>query len=129
MLRFYHSSQSIGCRLAHFLQDRRTKSVLASAVFLVIAGTTTGAVAQSAGQWKTPEQIYGSVCAYCHDARIGPTIRGRQLDEGMIVAIVTNGLRQMPAFRPTDFSDDELKALARWLHDSAKPSEPAEVKR
>ncbi|MBW7965509.1 cytochrome c [Bradyrhizobium sp. BR 10261] len=129
MLLFDQSSHMMGLLGAHLRLARASGHVLATVAALATVSAATGAAAQSAGQWKSPEQMYGSVCGYCHDTRVGPVIQGRQLSEDIIVSVVTKGLRQMPAFRPTDFSNQELMALAKWLKDSPPPAKPAEVKR
>jgi len=77
--------------------------------------------AESAGQWKSPQQIWRSVCAYCHTTGVGPILQGRALDPAYIVGRARHGFRAMPAFKPSEFSDEELEGLAKWIHDSKSP--------
>jgi len=76
------------------------------------------AFAQAAGQWKDGVQIYERVCSYCHESPVAPQILGRNIPELYVMNVVRGGLRAMPAFRPTDFSEAELAALARFIHES-----------
>ena len=79
-------------------------------------------LAQSAGQWSGPQQIWGASCGYCHGEGIGPEIRGLKLPPATIVATARNGAPGMPAFHPSEIDDHELAALARWI--SAAPAPP-----
>ncbi|WP_336977703.1 cytochrome c [Altererythrobacter fulvus] len=106
------------------------RAVLAAAGFAGIAGIAALAVpAQSATGDNTPaprdaERIYRSTCGYCHGHNVGPIIRGRALPPGAIEAMVRSGNGAMPAFRPTEITNEELAALARWI--SASKADPKE---
>ena len=80
--------------------------------------------AQSAGQWRDANHIFAKTCAHCHDTGVGPELRGRNLPAQYITLVVQNGLRAMPAFRPTDFSAAEVEALAKMISQSPAPAAP-----
>ena len=71
---------------------------------------------------RAPEKIYATTCGYCHGHNVGPVIRGRQLPPETVMAFVRKGQGAMPAFRQTEISDAELKALAQWLQVSTPDS-------
>ena len=79
------------------------------------------AAGQSAGQWRSAENIYGKVCARCHETHVAPRLLGRDLQPEYVRYVVLHGLRAMPAFRPTDFSEDELAALGRLVQQHSAP--------
>ena len=76
---------------------------------------------------RAPEKIYNTTCGYCHGAHVGPIIRGRNLPPELVAQIVRMGPNAMPAFRPTEITDAELKSLAQWISNSkADPKEKGE---
>jgi mono/diheme cytochrome c family protein len=77
--------------------------------------------AEAAGQWHGPDEMFAKICAFCHLTGVGPELRGRGLGPRFIVEVARGGLRAMPAFRPTEFSDAELDALAAMISRSAAP--------
>lgn len=83
-----------------------------------------GAFAGAASPPRTPEVIYAKTCGYCHGQHVAPVIRGRHLPPEIISQYVRSGPRAMPAFRPTEITNAELKALAQWVSTSkADPKE------
>lgn len=78
---------------------------------------------------RTGEQIFADKCVFCHDARGWGTrslarrtppgqaeLLNRQvLPEVLVRHAVRRGIGSMPQFTPTEISDAELDALARWL--------------
>lgn len=73
---------------------------------------------------RAPAVIYAKTCGYCHGQHVAPVIRGRNLPPEVIAQYVRSGPRAMPAFRPTEISDAELKALTQWVSTSkADPKE------
>lgn len=73
---------------------------------------------------RAPEQIYAETCGYCHGRNVGPVIRGRALPAAVVRSFVRMGPNAMPAFRPTEITDEELEALALWIQQSdADPEE------
>jgi mono/diheme cytochrome c family protein len=73
---------------------------------------------------RSPEVIYARTCGYCHGTNVGPIIRGRKLPPEAIAYMVRHGQGAMPAFRPTEITDAELKALSIWISTSkADPKE------
>lgn len=84
-----------------------------------------GAFAGVASPPRPPEAIYAKTCGYCHGARVGPIIRGRKFPVEVITTYVRSGPRAMPAFRPTEISNAELAALAKWIN--ATKADPKEI--
>lgn len=73
---------------------------------------------------RSPEQIYRHTCALCHEeTRVAPALCDRQLPSAAIERVVRSGLNGMPAFRLTDISDGELRALARYVTDLRTPGQ------
>ncbi|GEN98370.1 hypothetical protein NSE01_02030 [Novosphingobium sediminis] len=101
------------------------KRAVLLAAGLALAGTAQAA--QKLGEYqaqRSPEQVYASVCGYCHGKNVGPVIRGRALPAEAVEYIVRHGQNAMPAFRPTEVTPAELKALAAWVQQSsADPKE------
>jgi mono/diheme cytochrome c family protein len=64
---------------------------------------------------------YGRTCGYCHDMKIGPTLRGREFDREAVKYFVRNGSRAMPAFRQSEISDAELDAIATLVASNKLP--------
>ena len=92
---------------------------LSAVAALALAGAAQAA--QKLGEvqaQRSPEQVYSAVCGYCHGRSVGPIIRGRGLPAAAVELVVRNGLNAMPAFRPTEVSPAELKALAAWVETS-----------
>lgn len=95
-------------------------------IALIILSLSSLAFAIDAGKkydFKTGEDAYNQVCAYCHTINIAPksiytklkdkaSIEGRR---DSIIYVVRNGLNAMPAFRKSEISDKVLKDLATKL--------------
>lgn len=69
-------------------------------------------------QWQSGEQVYAKVCGHCHEAGIGPQIKGRSLPPAYINIIVRNGFRAMPALRASFIDDESLQAVAEYVSTS-----------
>jgi mono/diheme cytochrome c family protein len=65
--------------------------------------------------WKDGSEIYSKICAYCHEDRVGPPIRNRELPPEYIQIVVRNGGRAMPAFRSSEIDDESLAKLAEFI--------------
>ncbi len=92
-----------------------------------VATLTCSGLAGAAPAPRPPETLYAKTCGYCHGQHVAPIIRGRSLPVELIEQYVRTGPRGMVAFRPTEISDAELKALAKWLNASkADPKEKGE---
>ncbi len=63
-------------------------------------------------------RVYDKVCRYCHEAGVGPVIKGRQLPAEYIKRVVRFGNRAMPAFRPTEIDEAALAEVARLIASS-----------
>ena len=88
-----------------------------------VGAENTPAIAESVGPSSAlASAAYARTCAYCHKAEGGaPLLFGRNLTEAYIKAQVRLGPNGMPAFRPTEISDAELKALATMISTSKTP--------
>jgi mono/diheme cytochrome c family protein len=85
-----------------------------------IALTAAGhAAADSTGRWQSGQEAYKKVCAYCHEANVGPVLTGRNLPPAYITSVVRAGNQAMPAFRPSEIDDGTLNSLARMIAASA----------
>ena len=81
--------------------------------------------AQKLGEYqapRSPDQVYAKICGYCHGRNVGPILLGRNLPPEAIRLIARNGQNGMPAFRPTEVTDAELDALAKWIATSKASS-------
>ncbi|MEO0031661.1 MAG: hypothetical protein RIS94_1419 [Pseudomonadota bacterium] len=102
----------------------RSRLVAGAGAALCALAFTPVSAATPAPAPRAPEAIYARVCGYCHGQHVAPVIRGRGLPADLIRQYVRTGPRAMPAFRPTEISDTELKALAQWVSTSkADPKE------
>lgn len=81
------------------------------------------ATAAMASEPREPAEVYDQVCAHCHDPAmgVGPVITqkvpesSREGRVSFIQTMVRHGNAAMPAFRKSEISDPELKALAEAL--------------
>ncbi len=85
------------------------------AIGAALAGLACLAGAQEPQAIGKGQRYYEKVCAKCHEAGIGPAIKGREFPEMTYMVIVRNGFNAMPAFRVTDIDDETLKDLASYL--------------
>ena len=104
--------------------ERIASAVILAAVFGVgatagMAGTTPQDSPASGFVWKDGAEVYTKVCAFCHEAKVGPTIRGRGLDPNYIRFIVRHGNRAMPAFRAAEIDDESLTKVAEYVSKAA----------
>ncbi len=99
------------------------RSLALGCAIIAVCGWAGPAKAQAAGQWKDGLHLYTKVCANCHESGVGPIIRGRgeELAPEYYQFVVRNGLRAMPAFRPTDIDAPTLKQLSEMLPHMAPP--------
>lgn len=81
--------------------------------------------ADGAGKWANGEEVYNKVCAYCHEVGVGPYLLGRQFPAAVIEYMARNGLRSMPAMKPSFIDDVALKSVAEYIEKSkAGPNAP-----
>lgn len=81
------------------------------------------ATAVMASEPREPAETYNQVCAHCHEPAygVGPVITqevpesAREGRAAFIRTKVRHGNAAMPAFRKSEISDPELKALAEAL--------------
>ncbi|MCK0506139.1 c-type cytochrome [Aromatoleum anaerobium] len=58
---------------------------------------------------------YEKVCSHCHEANVGPVLKGRQLPVAYVERVVRYGNRAMPSFRPSEIDDAALVDVARLI--------------
>ena len=105
---------------------RKTKSARAATALMLSVSVAAGMMADIARgsaettadkrfQWRDGAEAYSKVCGYCHEGQVGPRILGRELPPEYIRAIVRNGNRAMPAFRPSEMNDESLGKLGEYI--------------
>lgn len=87
--------------------------------FAGAAGAAPKETPESGFVWKDGAEVYAKVCAFCHEANVGPTIRGRGLDPTYITFMVRHGNRAMPAFRAAEIDDESLAKVAEYVSKAA----------
>ena len=102
------------------MEKTKLENWLYGFMFTVILATNNAWSAQDEKNnpgfaWKDGAEIYAKICAYCHEAQVGPQIRNRDLPAAYIRAVVRNGNRAMPAFRPSEIDDESLVKLADFI--------------
>jgi mono/diheme cytochrome c family protein len=103
----------------------QTASAVILTALVVIGGVAGAAVAapkeppEPGFVWKDGAEVYSNVCAFCHEAKVGPPIRGRGLDPNYIRFMVRHGNRAMPAFRAAEIDDESLTKVAEYVSKSA----------
>lgn len=97
------------------------KTAARAAIGLALAGLGALAAAQQAPAIGKGQRYYEKICAKCHEAGIGPVLKGRGLPEAYFMVIPRSGLNAMPAFRRTDLDDETLKDLAKYLANAPAP--------
>ncbi len=105
------------------LPDRpAVKRTLAACLALPLTLFAGAAAADGDGVWKGGENVYAKICGHCHEAGVGPVIKGRELPPQYITAIVRHGFRAMPAF-PASFIDDKsLQQVAEYISKAPAPA-------
>lgn len=58
---------------------------------------------------------YNQLCAYCHDAGIGPDLGANEYDALTIQSFVRNGYGAMPAMTETQVSDEDIEQISKYL--------------
>lgn len=94
------------------MHARRLAVCLGAMAALLAAGGAQAA-------WRDGGEVYDKVCRYCHEANVGPQLKGRALPEEYIRRVVRHGNRAMPAFRPTEIDDAALADVARRISTGA----------
>lgn len=106
-------------------QARRPMLALAAAGLAAAAATAQTTPSNVAPpNPREPERVYRQTCGYCHGHNVAPLIRGRGLDPATVEYVVRHGNGAMPAFKPTEITNQELAALAKWI--SASRADPQE---
>lgn len=88
---------------------------VAASMMADIARAATETNADKGFRWRDGAEVYSKVCSYCHQGQVGPRLFGRELPPEYIRAIVRNGSRAMPPFRPSEIDDESLAKLAEYI--------------
>lgn len=80
------------------------------------------ALAASDGTWKSGNEAYEKVCARCHQAGVGPELRGRKLPAAYTKVIARNGMRAMPSMPATALDEATLNQIAALIEASPAPA-------
>jgi len=105
------------------------KAVHFLALAIAAGALVPAAFTAKASEARSGQDIYFDKCVYCHDSRgWGTRVLARRTPPGeaeltkrkdlpaaYTKIVVRRGLNAMPQFTPTDLSDDEVAAVARWL--------------
>ena len=102
-----------------------TKLTLAA----LLSGLTFAASAAGSQKIGPGQHFYEQTCAKCHEAGVGPVIKGRGFPAMTYVVIARNGMNAMPAFRVTDIDDATLQDLAEYLSKTEAPKASAAAKK
>ena len=98
------------------------KASTALALLLSAAAPGTPARAGPDGTWKSGAEAYEKVCARCHQAGVGPELRGRKLVAAYTKVIARNGMRAMPAMPVTAVDEATLDQIAALIEASPAPA-------
>lgn len=85
----------------------------------LLVGGALMAGAGSAWAWRDGAEVYAKVCRHCHEANVGPVLKGRNLPVEYVRQVVRQGNRAMPAFRASEIDDGALNDVARLVSTSA----------
>lgn len=92
------------------------------------AGLSGMALAATAAPPQTigpGQRYYEKICAKCHEAGIGPVLKGRGLSPETVIVFARIGVNAMPAFRVTDIDDATLRDVGVYLSKAPAPAQPA----
>lgn len=89
------------------------------AAALLLVGALTGGANASTEARRDGVQVYEKVCSHCHEAGVGPAIKGRNLPTAYIEHVVRFGNRAMPSFRPSEIDAVALSDVARLVSGTA----------
>ena len=94
-------------------------TLCATATVTTVAWAGADAPPATGFVWRGGAEVYAKVCAFCHEAKVGPTIRGRGLAPAYITFIVRHGNRAMPSFRAAEIDDESLAKVAEYVSKAA----------
>ena len=95
----------------------------------LLSGLSLAASAADSQSTSHGQRYYEKTCAKCHEAGIGPVIKGRGFPPQTYMIIARNGMNAMPAFRVTDIDDATLEDLANYLSKTEAPKAAEPVKK
>lgn len=90
---------------------------------LTLLGVVPVLHASSVSNERSGEEVYQAICQYCHETGLGPKLTERQLPAAYIIQTVRYGRGAMPAFRPSEISQQELERTARLIERSQQGAE------
>jgi len=89
------------------------KKRLNSLSILITSGLVS--VSLAFGADRSGEQVFHDTCYLCHTTGVSPSLTNQPLPFETLLYMVRHGSNGMPAFRPTEISDKELRNLADYL--------------
>ena len=87
----------------------------------LLSGITFAAAAADPQNISAGQRYYEQICAKCHEAGVGPNLKGRGFPPEAISVIARTGLSAMPAFRVTDIDDATLLSVGEYLSKTEEP--------
>lgn len=69
----------------------------------------------SAGNERSGERLAHETCLLCHGTGVGPDLDQQEVPFETLRFMVRNGLNAMPAFRQSELSDADVKAISDYL--------------
>lgn len=95
-------------------------NIVGSGLLIVSLAFSTASMAQD--QAGGGETVYKSKCAACHgptgEGKVGPALKGTQLSEDDIVALLSKGTagKKAPHAKPmSGLTDEQIKAVAHYI--------------
>ena len=104
-------------------------AALLSGLAFAASAATPAAAAADSHSIGPGQRFYEKTCAKCHEAGVGPVIKGRGFPPATYMVIARNGMNAMPAFRVTDIDDATLQDLAEYLSKTEAPKAAAPAKK
>ena len=92
------------------------------ALAALLSGLSLAASAADSHNIGPGQRFYEKTCAKCHEAGIGPVIKGRGFPPATYVIIARNGMNAMPSFRVTDIDDATLSDLGVYISKTQPPA-------
>jgi mono/diheme cytochrome c family protein len=89
-----------------------------------LSGLSLTTLAAQPQEISPGQRYYEKICSKCHEAGIGPVLKGRGLAPETVVAFARIGVNAMPAFRVTDIDDATLYDLGVFLSKSQPLAAP-----
>jgi mono/diheme cytochrome c family protein len=97
------------------------RTISVTCLVSVLAMASSPVLAAGDGVWRDGADVYSKICTYCHDAGVGPVIKGLRLPPELIMQTVRQGLLEMPAFPESFIDNKSLQDLAKYVSEAPAP--------